>query len=110
MGRKRAQIAGTIFITLIAVGGVAVPTATAADPPVMPDVVGMTLDGAQAEVNDASGDPNLVLNTQNVGGPTQQQLVPKFWKVCWQSPKAGEPMSADAWYGVGVIKNGSQCW
>jgi beta-lactam-binding protein with PASTA domain len=95
---------------LVAASGLAVPVATAQDPPEMPDVVDMTLDEAQEEVTTAAGKPDLVLETQNVDGPDQKQLVEKFWKVCWQSPKAGEPMAEDAWYGVGIVRAGDECY
>ncbi|MEV3901256.1 hypothetical protein AB0K11_02950 [Mycobacterium sp. NPDC050551] len=95
---------------LVAASGLAAPTATAQEPPEMPDIVDMTLDEAQAEVASAAGKPDLVLNTQNINGVDQKQLVEKFWKVCWQSPKAEEPMTEDAWYGVGITRAGEECY
>ncbi|MGA5463991.1 PASTA domain-containing protein [Mycobacterium sp. NPDC050041] len=95
---------------LIAAAAIAAPTATAQEPPEMPDVMDMTLDEARAEVIAASGNPDLVVNTQNIKGVDQAHLVDKFWKVCWQSPEAGEPMSEDAWYGVGIARAGDECY
>lgn len=107
---ERIHIVTIASAILVAASGFAAPTATAQEPPEMPDVVDMTLDEAQDEVITASGNPELVLETQNIKGADQAQLVEKFWKVCWQSPKAGEPMSEDAWYGVGIARAGDECY
>ncbi|MCV7173825.1 hypothetical protein H7I41_28265 [Mycobacterium manitobense] len=107
---KRIHLVTVSSAILVAAGGFAAPVATAQEPPEMPDVVDMRLDEAQEEVITASGNPDLVLNTQNIKSADQQQLVEKFWKVCWQSPEAGEPMSEDAWYGVGITRAGEECY
>ncbi|MCZ8379255.1 PASTA domain-containing protein [Mycobacterium sp. CPCC 205372] len=107
---ERIHVVTICSAILVAASGVAAPTALAQEPPEMPDVVDMTLDEAQAEVASAAGKPDLVLETQSVGGPKQEHLVENFWKVCWQSPEAGEPMSDDAWYGVGVVRAGDECY
>ncbi|ORV42045.1 hypothetical protein AWC01_09170 [Mycobacterium doricum] len=65
----------------------------AQEEPTMPDVVDMHLDEAQEAVVEASGDPDLVLNSLDVKGPSQKHLVRKWWKVCWQAPEAGEPLA-----------------
>jgi hypothetical protein len=106
----RIHVASITSAILVAASGFAAPIATAQDPPEMPDIVDMTLDEAQEEVITASGNPELVLNTQNIKSADQDQLVEKFWKVCWQSPEAGEPMSEDSWYGVGITRAGEECY
>jgi hypothetical protein len=107
---ERIHVVTICSAILVAASGFAAPTATAQEPPEMPDIVDMTLDEAQAEVASAAGKPDLVLETQNIKSADQQQLVEKFWKVCWQSPEAGEPMSEDAWYGVGITRAGDECY
>lgn len=106
--RKSLQIIGVSAMILIGATGVAVPTA-AADEPEMPDLVEMTLDEAQAEFTEAAGNPELVLESDNITGPKQEQLVPIFWKVCEQSPEAGEPIAEDESYEVGVVRAGEEC-
>jgi hypothetical protein len=107
---ERIRVITITASILVAASGFAAPIATAQEPPEMPDVVDMTLDEAQEEVITSSGNPDLVLNTQNIKSADQQQLVEKFWKVCWQSPEAGEPMSEDEWYGVGITRAGEECY
>lgn len=108
MWRKPLQVIGISSMILIGASGVAIPTATA-DEAEMPDLVEMTLDEAQAEFADAAGNPELVLESDNITGPKQEQLVPSFWKVCEQSPEEGEPISEDESYEVGVVRAGEEC-
>ena len=93
---KRIHVINIASAVLVAASGLAAPTATAQEPPEMPDLVDMTLDEAQEEVITASGNPDLVLNTQNIKSADQKQLVEKFWKVCWQSPEAARSSAPSA--------------
>ncbi|MCZ8379254.1 hypothetical protein O6P37_10300 [Mycobacterium sp. CPCC 205372] len=108
MWRKPLQIIGISSMILIGASGVAIPVATA-DEAEMPDLVEMTLDEAQAEFAEAAANPELVLESSNITGPKQEQLVPIFWKVCEQSPEAGEPIAEEESYEVGVVRAGEEC-
>lgn len=77
---------------------------------VMPDVQGMVLSRAEAEILGITDEKALVVNTQTTRGPAQDQLSATSWVVCWQSPAAGEPIESWTWIGVGVRRPNTECY
>jgi hypothetical protein len=76
----------------------------------MPDITEMNLQAADDELKQAADGADLELHTENINGVHQDQLVYKFWKVCWQSPEAGEMVTPETWVGVGVTRSNIECW
>lgn len=109
MGKKRTHVIGIAAAIFIGLGGIAVAPASADESPTMPEVKDMTLDEATEAILTAAGNPDLEVHTDNIKGP-EKPLVQKNWKVCWQAPEAGEPLTEDAWVGVGVAKAYLECW
>ncbi len=94
--------------TSILFGGVALAVlagcGATADQPVLPDVVGMTLDTAEQTVQDAGW--NDVSSHDVLRSRTQ--IVDSNWQVCDQTPVAG-PADADAEVDLGVVRTDETC-
>ncbi len=75
-----------------------------------PDLDGMSLETASDTLRTLTGNDELEIHTEDVAGLNRQQLAPRMWKVCWQAPQAGEPLTDDSWVGFGVTRMGVACW
>ncbi|MCV7319870.1 PASTA domain-containing protein [Mycolicibacterium confluentis] len=76
----------------------------------MPDIKEMNLQDADDALKEAAAGAEFELNTENINGVHQDQVVYEFWKVCWQAPEAGEMVTPDSWVGVGVTRYNIDCW
>jgi hypothetical protein len=74
----------------------------------MPDIEGMGLDKAVDGVRALN--PEFRVNLGQVLHFSQKPTVLPNWKVCWQSPTAGEEVDEDTWIGVGVTRKGTACY
>jgi hypothetical protein len=59
-------------------------------PYVMPDEVGKSLQGAQDDLQEVSGNPLFVSFSEDATGQGRVQVLDSGWQVCSQMPKAGE--------------------
>lgn len=68
----------------------------------MPNVRNMVLQNAINEILAVTGGTELNIVTDDTKG-NREQLNLTYWTVCWQSPKAGNPISQKSKYvGLGV--------
>ncbi|CAJ1584397.1 PASTA domain-containing protein [[Mycobacterium] wendilense] len=97
-----ASLAG-LSAALLA-GGLLLAGPAAADDPEfeMPDVVGGTLEEAEAQVADLS--PDIAFETEDLTGQGREVQSPANWTVCATAPEAGETLTAESTVGFVVVR------
>ncbi|MBX7450645.1 hypothetical protein GR927_21900 [Mycolicibacterium sp. 3033] len=111
MRKNAGSVGAAIAAIAIAMTGMAAPAnaddgaATSAGNPtpwLMPNLRGLILQNAIDEVLDVSGPVKLNFVFDDTKG-NRDVINTTYWTVCWQSPKAGNPISQKSKYvGFGV--------
>jgi hypothetical protein len=76
---------------------------------VMPNEVGKVLQGAQDDVQRASGDAVFFSHSQDATGQGRFQVLDSNWKVCSQNIAAGQPVAWDGHVVFSVVKLSETC-
>ncbi|WP_422741850.1 hypothetical protein ACN27E_12825 [Mycobacterium sp. WMMD1722] len=103
MKRHIAVVAGVTSLLLSLSVGLGGP-AGAQPSAEMPDVEGANLQTAAQDITDALTGLDQALNVMKNDGSSGVFTNLTNWIVCWQAPKAGEPVTEDTWVGVGVAR------
>ncbi|WP_338702099.1 hypothetical protein V2W30_32550 [Streptomyces sp. Q6] len=101
MRRVATLTAGTVLALTASVG--VAGAASAADGPAMPDFRGRGLMHVFSTL-----DYRTRVEVKDVSGRHRHVLWPMSWKVCTQSPAAGQGIGDDT-VRIGVVKNGEKC-
>ena len=65
--------------------------------------------GLQTAQDDAQGQGFYNLTSHDATGRARHQILDRDWKVCFQAPAAGAPISADTQIDFGVVKLEESC-
>lgn len=98
----RVRRAGVVVGGAAAATLMAVTTAAAAGPP-MPELRGRGLMHVFSTL-----DYRTRVDVRDIGGAHRHVLWPLSWKVCTQSPAAGQRLDGGP-VTIGVVKNGERC-
>ena len=92
------------------VPGAEVPTpAAAAKSWVMPNLVGTNLQAAQDRIQSLTGDAIFLTTSHDETGAGRQQILDRNWKVCSQSVRPGQKITADSQIDFGAVKTTESC-
>jgi hypothetical protein len=91
------------------------PTGSAPAPPSaarewpMPNLVGRTVQEAQDQIQELTGNAIFVTTSHDATGQNRNQVLDANWKVCSQNVAAGRPITADTRIDFGAVKLSESC-
>lgn len=90
--------------------GTTTPTTAAADEQwVMPDLAGVTLQQAQDQIQQLTGNDLFLTTSHDLSGEEREQVLDDNWKVCTQNIAPGGAVTPDSVIDFGVVKTEESC-
>lgn len=75
----------------------------------MPNEVGKSLQGAQDDLQEITGDPLFISESEDATGAGRFQVLDRGWQVCGQNVAPGETFTADTRIVFAVVKSYEDC-
>lgn len=108
---KATSAAGSAAAEATSKGASAATSASdqATKPFAMPNEVGKGLQEAQDDLQKVSGNPAFPSKSKDALGKGRQQVLDRDWKVCSQTPAAGQQVKLGDTVTFNAVKNSESC-